>query len=151
MQDLQLVHPHMVDAHMHLWDLGEIRYPWLTPPLPVGITGDVRSIAKTYLFDDYLRDVGGEGGKVRVAKVVHVEAGANPADSLQETRWLQRVADARGYPQALVAHAELNDPKVEALLAEHASHRNVRGIRQILNWHGDPKKTYTPRDLLSRR
>jgi predicted TIM-barrel fold metal-dependent hydrolase len=42
----------------------------------------------------------------------------------------------------------LNDPNVEALLAEHASHRNVRGIRQILNWHPDPKKTYTPRDLL---
>ena len=28
-------------------------------------------------------------------------------------------------------------------------HRNVRGIRQILNWHPDPKKTYTPRDLLA--
>jgi predicted TIM-barrel fold metal-dependent hydrolase len=148
-QDLQLVHPHMVDAHMHLWDLDEVRYPWLTPPLPVGITGDVRSIAKTYRLDDYLRDAGGEGGKIRVAKVVHVEAGANPADSLKETRWLQRVADARGYPQALVAHAELNNPKVEALLAEHASHHNVRGIRQILNWHADPKKTYTPRDLLA--
>jgi predicted TIM-barrel fold metal-dependent hydrolase len=141
-QDLQIV-----DAHMHLWDLDEIRYPWLTPPLPVGITGDVRSIAKTYLLDDYLRDAGGDG-KIRVAKVVHVEAGANPADSVKETRWLQSVADTRGYPHALVAHAELNNPKVEALLAEHASQRNVRGIRQILNWHPDPKKTYTPRDWL---
>ena len=138
----------MVDAHMHLWDLDKIRYPWLTPPLPVGITGDVSSIAKTYLLDDYLRDAG-ESGNLRVAKVVHVEAGANPADSLKETRWLQSVADTRGYPHALVAHAELNHPNVESLLAEHASHRNVRGIRQILNWHPDPKKTYTPRDLLT--
>ncbi len=141
-------HP-IVDAHMHLWDLDKVRYPWLTPPLPLGITGDVSPIAKTYLLDDYLRDAGGESGKIRVAKVVHVEAGANPTDSLQETRWLQGIADTRGYPQALVAHAELNAPNVEALLAEHASHRNVRGIRQILNWHPDPKKTYTPRDLLA--
>jgi predicted TIM-barrel fold metal-dependent hydrolase len=133
---------------MHLWDLDRIRYPWLTPPLPVGITGDVRSIANTYLLDDYLRDARGAGEKIRVAKVVHVEAGADPADSLKETRWLQSVADQHGFPHALVAHAELNNPKVEALLAEHASHRNVRGIRQILNWHADPKKTYTPRDLL---
>src|SRR5580658_9938884 len=140
----------MVDAHMHLWDLDKIRYPWLTPPLPVGITGDVTPIAKTYLLDDYLRDAsGGSSGKLHVAKVVHVEAGANPADSLKETRWLQGVASTRGYPQALVAHAELNDPKVETLLAEHASHPNVRGIRQILNWHPDPRKTYTPRDLLA--
>ena len=138
----------IVDAHMHLWDLDRIRYPWLTPPLPVGITGDVGSIAKTYLLDDYLRDAGGDAGKIRVAKVIHVEAGADPADSLKETRWLQGVADQRGFPHALVAHAELNAPNVEALLAEHASHRNVRGIRQILNWHADPKKTYTPRDLL---
>lgn len=137
-----------VDAHMHLWDLDKIRYPWLTPPLPVGITGDVRSIAQTYLLDAYLRDARGDSGKTRVAKVVHVEAGADPADSLKETRWLQSVADSHGFPQALVAHAELNNPSVEALLAEHASHRNVRGIRQILNWHADPRKTYTPRDLL---
>ena len=144
MQDLQFV-----DAHMHLWDLDKIRYPWLTPPLPVGITGDVRSIAKTYLLDDYLRDARGDAGKIRVAKVVHVEAGADPADSLKETRWLQSMADLRGFPHALVAHAELNNPKVESLLAEHASHHNVRGIRQILNWHADPRKTYTPRDLLA--
>jgi predicted TIM-barrel fold metal-dependent hydrolase len=142
------VQDQVVDAHMHLWDLDQIHYPWLTPPLPVGITGDVRSIAKTYLLDDYLRDAHGEGTKVKVAKVVHVEAGADPADSLKETRWLQSVAEQRGFPHALVAHAELNNPNVEALLAEHASHRNVRGIRQIVNWHADPKKTYTPRDLL---
>ena len=138
----------IVDAHMHLWDLDKIRYPWLTPPLPVGITGDVHSIANTYLLDDYLRDARGDTGNAQVTKVVHVEAGADPADSLKETRWLQSVADLQGFPHALVAHAELNNPKVEALLAEHASHRNVRGIRQILNWHADPKKTYTPRDLL---
>ena len=149
MDDEPIVNQPIVDAHMHLWDLDKIRYPWLTPPLPLGITGDVSSIAKTYLLDDYLRDAGGATGKLQVAKVVHVEAGANPADSLKETRWLQSIADARGYPQALVAHAELNSPNVETLLAEHASHRNVRGIRQILNWHPDPNKTYTPRDLLA--
>ena len=136
----------IVDAHMHLWDLEKIRYPWLTPPLPVGVTGDVSAIARPYLLDDYLRDAGGPG---RIAKVVHVEAGANPADSLAETRWLQGIADTRGFPQAIVAHAELNSPTVAALLEQHAAHPNVRGIRQILNWHPDPQKTYTPRDLLT--
>ncbi|MFT4091588.1 MAG: amidohydrolase family protein, partial [Asticcacaulis sp.] len=28
------------------------------------------------------------------------------------------------------------------------THKNVRGIRQILNWHPDANLTYTPRDLL---
>lgn len=139
----------MVDAHMHLWDLSRIRYPWLTPPLPVGITGDVSPIARDYSLDDYLRDAADPDSGVRVTKIVHVEAGANPADSLAETRWLQDMADRRGFPQAIVAHAELEKPTAAALLAEHAAHPNVRGIRQILNWHPDSAKTYTPRDLLA--
>jgi predicted TIM-barrel fold metal-dependent hydrolase len=142
------VQERIVDAHMHLWDLEKIPYPWLTPPLPVGITGDVSAIAKNYLLDDYLQDARAVSGAFHVSKVVHVEAGANPAASLAETRWLQSIANTRGYPQAIVAHAQLNSPQVAALLEQHASHPNVRGIRQILNWHPDPKKTYTPRDLL---
>jgi predicted TIM-barrel fold metal-dependent hydrolase len=139
----------MVDAHMHLWDLARISYPWLTPPLPAGITGDVSSIARDYLLEDYLRDSAAHDSGVRVTKIVHVEAGADPAHALAETRWLQGIADARGFPQAIVAHAELEKPGAAALLADHAAHRNVRGIRQILNWHPDPAKTYTPRDLLA--
>ena len=139
----------MVDAHMHLWDLARICYPWLTPPRPVGITGDVSPIARDYLLDDYLRDTAAPASRVRLTRIVHVEAGANPADSLAETRWLQGIADTRGFPHAIVAHAELEKTTAAALLAEHAAHRNVRGIRQILNWHADPAKTYTPRDLLA--
>jgi predicted TIM-barrel fold metal-dependent hydrolase len=133
---------------MHLWDLSRISYPWLTPPLPVGITGDVSPIARNYLLDDYLRDIAAHDSHMRAVKVVHVEAGANPADALAETRWLQSLADTRGLPQAIVAHAELEKPDAASLLAQHAAHRNVRGIRQILNWHPEPAKTYTPRDLL---
>ena len=139
----------IVDAHTHLWDLSRISYPWLTPPLPVGITGDVTSIARNYLLDDYLHDIAAHDSHVRAVKVVHVEAGANPADALAETRWLQSLADTRGLPQAIVAHAELEKPDAATLLAQHAAHRNVRGIRQILNWHPDPAKSYTPRDLLA--
>ncbi len=138
-----------VDAHMHLWDLARISYPWLTAPLPAGITGDVTPIASPYLLDDYLRDAAAHDSRVRVAKIVHVEAGAHSAHSLAETRWLQSLADTRGFPHAIVAHAELEKPEVATLLADHAAHRNVRGIRQIINWHPDPAKTYTPRDLLA--
>jgi predicted TIM-barrel fold metal-dependent hydrolase len=134
---------------MHLWDLSRISYPWLTPPLRVGVTGDVSSIAHTYLLDDYLRDVAAHDSRLRVRKIVHVQAGASPIDSLAETRWLQGIADARGFPQAIVAHAELEKPEAASLLAQHAAHANVRGIRQILNWHPDAAKTYTPRDLLA--
>jgi predicted TIM-barrel fold metal-dependent hydrolase len=133
-----------VDAHVHLWDLSHIRYPWLMPPFAEdGPNGSVEPIARDYGLDDYLADA----GSWDVRGIVHVDAGADPADALKETDWLQAMADARGMPNAIIGFAALDDPEVEALLAAHAERRSVRGIRHIVNWHADPMRTYTPRDV----
>ena len=64
---------------------------------------------------------------------VHVQGEIDRALSLEETRWLQALADERGFPHAIIAYAPLQDPHVGDTLAEHARYANVRGIRQILN------------------
>ena len=135
-----------VDAHVHLWKLDHLSYPWLTPPFSDdGPNGSVEAIARDYLPEDYSRDATG----YTVTKIVHIDAGADPKDAVNETRWLQGLADeGRGYPQAIVAFAALNDPDVERLLAQHVISPNVRGIRHIINWHPDPGRTYTPKNLL---
>ena len=133
-----------VDAHVHLWDLSRISYPWLTPPFADdGPNGSVEPIAKTYLLDDYLADAAGWN----VAGIVHVDAGAAASAALDETLWLQDMAGTRGMPNGIVAFAALDDPELEPLLAAHAEHRNVRGIRHIVNWHPDPRRSYTSRDV----
>lgn len=133
-----------IDAHVHLWDLDRIAYPWLTAPFSDdGPNGSVEPIARTYLLDDYLADA--EGWDVR--GIVHVDAGAEASAALVETEWLQGLHDARGLPNAIVAFAALDDPDVEALLDQHAEHHAVRGIRHIVNWHSDPRRTYCPRDV----
>jgi predicted TIM-barrel fold metal-dependent hydrolase len=133
-----------IDAHVHLWDLARLRYAWLSPPFSnEGPNGNVAPIASTYLLDDYLREAAGWN----VIGMAHVEAGADPAQALAETDWLQAMADERGMPNAIVAFAALDDPAVEASLAAHAARRNVRGVRHIVNWHTDPRRTYTPRDI----
>lgn len=133
-----------VDAHVHLWDLARIAYPWLTPPFADdGPNGSVEAIARTYLLDDYLADAAGWD----VRGIVHVDAGADPTAALAETEWLQGVADRRGMPNAIVAFAALDDPELDHLLEAHAANPNVRGIRHIVNWHADPRRTYSPRDV----
>lgn len=134
-----------VDAHVHLWNLaGDIRYPWLTPPFGDGPAGPTEAIAVNYGLDDYLADA--RGWDVR--GIVHVDAGAAPADALKETAWLQAMAGARGMPNAIIAFAALNDPNLESLLAAHAAHPNVRGIRHIVGWHSDPVRSYAARDVV---
>lgn len=133
-----------VDAHVHLWQLDRLRYPWLTPPFSSdGPNGSVEPIAHDYGLAQYFADAAG----FPVDKIVHIDAGAHPDDAHAETRWLQGLADNDGHPDAIVAFASLNDPDVEALLATHAGYSKVRGIRHILNWHPDPKRTYTARNL----
>lgn len=136
----------IVDGHVHLWDLSRDRYGWLQDvPLPNNPAGDMSPIAnRNYLLGDYLADTAGW----RVDKIVHVEAGQPVGRQLAETDWLQAMADGAGYPQAIVAGADLLDPDLDALLEAHAARANVRGVRQIVCWHADPLKTYTDRDLL---
>jgi predicted TIM-barrel fold metal-dependent hydrolase len=134
-----------VDAHVHLWNLdGAIRYPWLTPPFREGPAGVTQAIAVNYGLDEYLADA----ARWDVRGIVHVDAGAEPADALKETGWLQDLADARGMPNAIVAFAALNDPDIESRLAAHAAHPNVRGIRHIVGWHPDPMRSYAARDVV---
>lgn len=137
----------IVDPHHHLWDLERFSYPWLSArPLPASVAGDVAPIAKSYLLDDYLADT----ARQNVVKSVHVDAGFDPSQPVEETRWLQSIADQRGFPHGIVARAELHRPDVETTLASHCRFPNVRGIRHIVNWHPDPAKTYvTKPDFLT--
>lgn len=131
-----------IDPHVHLWDLSRDRYAWLSPPFgDSGPNGNTQDIARDQLLDDYLA----EAAHWNVVGMVHLDAGA--AHPLAETDWLQDMADMRGMPNGIVANAALDDPSVEALLADHARRRNVRGIRHIVNWHSDPNRTYTVRDV----
>lgn len=137
----------IVDPHFHLWDLARGPYPWLTSgPLWDGISGDITSIAHSYLFDDYMRDQ----GRWKVTQSVHVEAGYDPQDPVGETRWLQAIADEHTMPNGIVAAAALHQPGVERILAAHCEFANVRGVRHCVNWHGNPAKTVVDRpDLLT--
>ncbi|WP_076068882.1 amidohydrolase family protein [Sphingomonas montana] len=133
-----------VDAHIHLWDLDRIAYPWLTPPFSDdGPNGSVAAIARTYTIADYRA----ESAQWNVVGAVHIDAGAEAAAAIDETRWLQETADTDGMPSGIVAFAALDRPDVVDVLAAHARYRNVRGIRHIVNWHADPRRTYTPRDV----
>lgn len=136
----------IVDCHVHLWDLSRARYGWLQDdPLPNNPAGDMSPIAhRDYLLKDYLADT----ANWRVDKIVHVEAGQPRGAQLAETDWLQAMADDYGYPHGVVAGADLTDPDLDALLEAHAARSSVRGVRQIVCWHADPKKTYNPTDPL---
>jgi len=135
----------VVDPHIHLWDLKTHHYPWLANP-GKSFVGDARELKHDYLIGDLLRDA----TPVQVLKIVHVDANHDPADPVEETRWLQHVAEneGNGLPNAIVAGADLSAGNAQEVLEGHAEFANTRGIRQILNVHANPLYDYVGRHYM---
>ncbi len=116
-----------IDSHHHLWNRSLVRYPWLDGPATKAHFGSTDQLPEEYGIDAYLQDIAGQD----IVKSVHVEAGADPADPVSETRWLQTVADTHGFPHGIVAYADLADPGIRGVLQAHCESPNMRGIRMM--------------------
>ena len=133
----------VVDPHVHFWSPAALHYPWLAEPR-LTFMGDHSSLAREHGPAEFLRAAEG----VDVLKVVHVEAGHDPADPVAETAWVQALAGPCGMPHGIVAYADLSSPGAGHVLARQAAHPGVRGIRQILNVHPDPLHDYVGRHFM---
>lgn len=94
-----------------------------------------------------------EGQIVRIARALSTGAEVlllDPGDPVGETRWLQEIANKRGFPHGIVGYADLSQPDVGDLLDRHMEYPNFRGMRQPMNYHPDPAKTYLARPEVSR-
>jgi predicted TIM-barrel fold metal-dependent hydrolase len=134
----------VVDPHIHLWDTARVSLPWLINP-GIAYSGDNRLLPQCHDAAAFLRDT----GNIEVQMSVNVEA--NPADPLAEAQWLQSLADNpanHGHPHGIVACADLSHSDAHALLQRLSEVSNVRGIRQILNVHDDPRYDYVGRHFM---
>ncbi len=122
----------VIDTHHHIWLRKDVA--WLAdPPIP-RMFGDYAGIRRDYPVEEWIADVAPLG----VIKSVHVTAMWGPGRALDETRWLQAVADKHGFPQGIVCNADLADSNIEAALEAQKQFPNLRGVRQMLYWDSDP-------------
>ena len=136
----------IADAHHHLWDLENYRYPWLQEPVE-HFAGDYSDIRRTYLIGDLYRDA----AEFELSKSVHLQAEFDHSDPVGETAWLQSVHDdpaSRGLPSAAVAYADFEADNVEEVLARHCEYSVMRGVRYMLNYGDEPTMRFAHRDGL---
>jgi len=115
----------IVDAHHHLWDLdGPLSYPWLTSG-EHSYMGDYSALRRSYLPPEYRRDT----ALHNVVATVHIEAECDRSLQVAETRWLTETAARHGMPDAIVAHAWIDEPNSEEIILGHKQFPLVRGIR----------------------
>ncbi len=122
----------IVDTHLHLWDLGRLRYPWLA---------SVPMLNKNHLIEDYRRAC----GPVQVAKMVFLQCECDPAQSQAEADWVTEVAKADPRIRGIVAQAPLEKgDAAEPALARLAANPLVKGIRRLIQGEKDPEFCLKP-------
>jgi L-fuconolactonase len=119
-----MIAPVIVDSHLHLWDPTILNYSWLEG-LP--------QLHRSFLPSDY----GAAIGLRPVCKMVFIESGCDPAQSIAEVDWVSSLAKTEPRLKGIVAHAALE--KGEAArgdLKQLAARPLVKGIRR--NLQGEP-------------
>ena len=123
--------PEFVDAHVHFYDMQhpDLFYAHWQPDVVHPSLGTLpRKLAeRNWLAEDFIE----VSRTSNVTKAVHVQAAIGSDDPVKETEWLQEAADRTGFPQAIVAYADLRDPDVEATLERHCEYANMGGIRDF--------------------
>ena len=123
----------IIDAHVHLWNPGQLRIPWL----------DGNSLLEQpYGLTDYAAHTVG----LKVEALVYVQVDVAPAYALVEAQQIAALARADPRLRAIVAFAPLEDgPRVRSYLdALVAISPLVKGVRRIVQGEVDPAFSTRP-------
>lgn len=108
----------IIDAHIHLWDIEKMYYPWLT---------DVPKINHSFLMSDYKKAV----KEYEVKGCVFVECACKPVQSLEEIIF----AEDQLFEEkiiGIVPYAPLeNASGIKAYLQKIATNPLVKGVRRM--------------------
>ena len=119
-----------VDSHIHFWDLKanpDLGYEWLAPDAVHPVIDDIDGIkVLRYSAQEYIAETRFHN----VVKAIHVQA-AFGSDPVAETRWVQSVADATGFPHGIVATCDFAAPDARSQIEKHLAHPRLRGFRDI--------------------
>jgi predicted TIM-barrel fold metal-dependent hydrolase len=136
----------IVDAHHHLWDLTDPdhHYKHLRHETSGDhVAGDFNRLKFNYSIKDYLNDT----RPCHVVKSVHVAVTYDrDVDPWGDLQWLQTQPETNEnrLPNGFVAYANLTDDQLRENLAILINQfKNVRGIRQMLNWLDSKASIYT--------
>jgi predicted TIM-barrel fold metal-dependent hydrolase len=122
----------VIDTHHHIWLREDI--PWLADPPIARMYGEYFGLRRDYPVEEWINDVVSEG----ITKSVHVTANWGVARALDETRWLQSIADKHGFPHGIVCEAVMTDPDLNAKLKAQKQFPNLRGVREQIFWDSHP-------------
>jgi len=110
----------IIDSHVHLWDLGKLRYPWL---------GAHPVLNHTFLIEEF----DAARGPVEIKQFVFVEAECDHSLSADEVAWVTELSHHDPRIGAIVARVPVEEGEcVRPALTSLSANPLVKGIRRII-------------------
>jgi L-fuconolactonase len=129
MQDDVLNIP-VIDAHLHLWDVKRMHYPWLDT---------VPTIRRSFFIEDYQQAT----KRFQVEKMVFVQADCQPGEYMEEVNFVEEQARKDRRIQGMVAYAPVErGKKMSEVLEALKRHPIVKGVRRM--YDDDPALCCSP-------
>ena len=115
----------IIDAHVHVWDIKKLHYPWLD---------NVPALNRTFLMDDYNKACSG----IDLESLVFVQCECDPGQYRQEVEWVTKLAETDKRIKGIVSWAPLEKgEEVRNELEALSKNKLVKGIRRIIQFESD--------------
>lgn len=116
----------ITDAHMHIWDLQKVHYPWLE--------GNTTILAQNYVPADVVQSL----PLANVTQAVLVQA----ANSLEDTDFMLAAAKTNDWISGVVGWAPLQNPEqTNTLIKDYYLKNNyLKGVRHLI--HNEPNDNW---------
>lgn len=112
----------IIDTHLHLWDPGVLKYPWLE---------EISALRRPFLLEDFKKAC----GPVKVDKMVFFQCEPDPGQNMKEVDWVTSLAAKDNRIQGIVSGAALETgEKIRPFLEELATRKLARGVRRIIQF-----------------
>ncbi len=109
----------LIDAHIHLWDVSRMTYPWLQ---------DNPLINKSFSVPDYQEAT----RRFEIESMAFVQAECLPAQAFEEITFVMEQAERDARIRAIVAYAALEKgPAIEPHLQQLKSNPLIKGVRRM--------------------
>jgi L-fuconolactonase len=117
-----------IDAHQHFWKYTAAEYGWINERMAV--------LQRDFLPRDLklLLDDNGFDGSIAV----------QARQSLEETRWLLKLAEENNFIQGVVGWVDLCSPRLHRQLEELATHKKLVGVRHVVQDEPDDRFVMRP-------
>lgn len=119
-----------IDAHQHFWRYNANEYPWIK-------AGTL--LERDWLPTDLIREAQRSG--------IHGSIAVQARQTLEESRWLLRLADESRFIKGVVGWVDLRAERVDEDLAPLARHKKFVGVRHVVQDEADPEFMLKPEFL----